>query len=213
MKNTESLGFDAVIKKFTFHKPIEDDVFMTFDELCAPRQNLVTVNQTEAKATKTVAMEKLVQENNLSEQIIKKIGREGFTQYNHDMLMRVFRQSHPEQKEQFENLPIAYSPEEKQLEWENDGYKFCLPEDTNRLVDIGYRMNICVGHLYREKAAQKQCDIVYAIKNDEYELCVELRKTSDNRFEVVQRSAFSNREPKGRLLAAFNSWRMAKNVG
>lgn len=62
MKNTESLGFDAVIKKFTFHKPIEDDVFMTFDELCAPRQNLVTVNQTETKATKTVAMEKLVQE-------------------------------------------------------------------------------------------------------------------------------------------------------
>lgn len=155
----------------------------------------------------------LAQENNLSEQIIKKVGREGFTRYNHDMLMRVFRQAHPEKKEQFENLPIAYSPEEKQLEWEKDGYKFCLPEDTNRLVDIGYRMNICVGHLYREKAAQKKCDIVYAIKNDEYELCVELRKTSANRFEVVQKSAFSNHEPKGKLLAAFNSWRAAKNVG
>ena len=155
----------------------------------------------------------LAQENNLSEQIIKKIGREGFTRYNHDMLMRVFRQAHPEKKESFENFPIAYSPEEKQLEWEKDGYKFCLPEDTNRLVDIGYKMNICVGHLYREKAAQKQCDIVYAIKNDEYELCVELRKTSANRFEVVQKSAFSNREPKGKLLAAFNSWRAAKNVG
>lgn len=155
----------------------------------------------------------LAQENNLSEQIIKKIGCEGFTQYNHDMLMRVYRQAHPEQKEQFENLSIEYSAEEKQLEWEKDGYKFCLPEDTNRLVDIGYRMNICVGHLYREKAAQKQCDIVYATKNDEYELCVELRKTSANRFEVVQKSAFSNREPKGKLLAAFNSWRAAKNVG
>ena len=155
----------------------------------------------------------LAQENNLSEQIVRKIGHEGFTQYNHDMLMRVFRQAHPEKKEQFENLPIAYSPEEKQLEWEKDGYKFCLPEDTNRLVDIGYRMNICVGHLYREKAAQKQCDIVYAIKNDEYELCVELRKTSANRFEVVQKSAFSNHEPKGKLLAAYNSWRAAKNVG
>ena len=118
-----------------------------------------------------------------------------------------------EKKESFENFPIAYSPEEKQLEWEKDGYKFCLPEDTNRLVDIGYKMNICVGHLYREKAAQKQCDIVYATKNDEYELCVELRKTAGNRFEVVQKSAFSNREPKGKLLAAFNSWRAAKNVG
>lgn len=158
-------------------------------------------------------MKNLAQENKLSEQIVRKIGHEGFTQYNHDMLMRVYRQAHPEQKEQFENLSIEYSAEEKQLEWEKDGYKFCLPEDTNRLVDIGYKMNICVGHLYREKAAQKQCDIVYATKNDEYELCVELRKTAGNRFEVVQKSAFSNREPKGKLLAAYNSWRAAKNVG
>ena len=158
-------------------------------------------------------MKNLAQENNLSEQIVRKIGHEGFTQYNHDMLMRVYRQAHPEKKESFENFPIAYSPEEKQLEWEKDGYKFCLPEDTNRLVDIGYKMNICVGHLYREKAAQKKCDIVYAIKNDEYELCVELRKTADNRFEVVQKSAFSNHDPKGKLLAAYNSWRAAKNVG
>ncbi len=158
-------------------------------------------------------MKNLAQENNMSAQIVRKIGHEGFTRYNHDMLMRVYRQAHPEQKEQFENLSIEYSAEEKQLEWEKDGYKFCLPEDTNRLVDIGYKMNICVGHLYREKAAQKKCDIVYTIKNDEYELCVELRKTADNRFEVVQKSAFSNREPKGKLLAAYNSWRAAKNVG
>jgi len=206
---------------FDFSRQVElfqniNFLFKYYDEMTCAKltAELLKSDQTDLSAKDAFYyMEKLVQENNLSEQIIKKIGREGFTQYNHDMLMRVFRQSHPEQKEQFENLPIAYSPEEKQLEWENDGYKFCLPEDTNRLVDIGYRMNICVGHLYREKAAQKQCDIVYAIKNDEYELCVELRKTSDNRFEVVQRSAFSNREPKGRLLAAFNSWRMAKNVG
>lgn len=37
--------------------------------------------------------------------------------------------------------------QEKSLEWENGGYKFCLPENTNRLVDIGSKMNICVGHV------------------------------------------------------------------
>ena len=191
-------------------------LFKYYDEMTCAKltEELLKYKYNDSRAMDALDyMKNLAQENNLSEQIVRKIGHEGFTQYNHDMLMRVYRQAHPEQKEQFENLSIEYSAEEKQLEWEKDGYKFCLPEDTNRLVDIGYKMNICVGHLYREKAAQKQCDIVYATKNDEYELCVELRKTAGNRFEVVQKSAFSNREPKGKLLAAYNSWRAAKNVG
>ena len=62
MKAEETLGFDEALNKFTFHKPIAEDVFLSFDELCAPRQELVQVNQTTTESTKTVAMEKLIQE-------------------------------------------------------------------------------------------------------------------------------------------------------
>lgn len=62
MKDEESLGYDSELNKFTFHKPIDENVFMSFDELCTPRQEMVPVNSTTAESTKTVAMEKLIQE-------------------------------------------------------------------------------------------------------------------------------------------------------
>ena len=96
----------------------------------------------------------------LPDNVIRKIGKEGFTEYNHDLLMRMYRDAHPKQHENFENQEISYTPEEKELNWENSGYTFCLPEDTNRLLDIGSKMNICVGHLYHDKAINKQCTIV-----------------------------------------------------
>ena len=157
-------------------------------------------------------LKSLSQEKLLSKQVIKKIGKDGFSLYNHDMLLRIYRQSHPEQKEKFENQNIIYSEEDKELEWKNDGYEFCLPEDTDRLVDIGYKMNICVGTNYRESAAKKECIIVYAIKNNEYELCIEIKKNSENRFEVIQKSAFSNHKPKGKVLRVFNSWCLEKGI-
>ena len=128
------------------------------------------------------------------------------------MLMRTYRQAHPEKKDQFENQKIIYSQEEEKLKWEKNGYKFCLPEDTDRLVDIGYKMNICVGHLYREKAATKKCTIVYAIKENEYELCIEIQKKDNQHFKLIQKSAFSNHSPKGELLKTFNEWCLQKGV-
>lgn len=145
-------------------------------------------------------------ENLLTPDIIKKIGKEGFTDYNHNLLMRLFRDTHPAPDECLENKEIAYSDEEQKLVWEKSGYSFMLPEDTNRLVDIGSKMNICVGHLYRNKAASKQCIIVYAKKDDKYELCIELKQNSANNFLLVQKSAFSNSAPRGELLDVFNQW-------
>ena len=60
--------------------------------------------------------------------------------------------------------------------------------------------------IYRESTVKKECIIVYAIKNNEYELCIEVRKNVENRFEVIQKSAFSNHDPKGKALRVFNSW-------
>lgn len=148
---------------------------------------------------------------NLPQNVIDKIGKEGFTEYNHNLLLRVYRATQPVEEEHFENKDITYSDEEKSLEWENEGYKFCLPEDTNRLVDIGSKMNICVGHLYRDKAVNKECTIVYAKKADEYELCIEVHK-HNNRFRLVQRSAFNNQDPHKNELMIFKQWCRVKGL-
>ena len=155
-------------------------------------------------------MKLLKEEEHLPQNVIAKIRKEGFTDYNHNLLMRIYNQLQP-REECFENKDITYTEEERSLEWENGGYKFCLPEDTSRLVDIGSNMNICVGHLYRDKAVKKECTIVYATKGEEYELCIELSK-HNNRFRLVQRSAFNNMDPRGNDMAIFKQWCRVKGV-
>lgn len=155
----------------------------------------------------------LSQENALSEDVIKKIKKEGFTKYNHDMLMRSWNELHPEQEDvNFENQIIEYSDLEKQLEWKNENYHFLIPNDTATLRKIGAQMSICVGHLYSNKAVEKRCTIVYALKNEKYQLCMELQKKEDNTFHLVQVSAFSNHKPKGQDLEAFKKWILAKKI-
>ena len=150
-------------------------LFRIFDTKTAGKLTISLINKKESYNTPD-ALDYLINlfiERLLPDNVIRKIGKEGFTEYNHDLLMRMYRDAHPKQHESFENQEISYTQEEKELNWENSGYTFCLPEDTNRLLDIGSKMNICVGHLYRDKAANKQCTIVYAKKADDYELCIE----------------------------------------
>ena len=204
-------------KNFTFVESLQilEDIkflFELFDEITCAKVTADLLTQEPMIMDAFNYFKILSNENLLSEAIIKKIGREGLTTYNHDMVMRTYRQAHPEEKEQFKNQPIVYSQAEENLKWEKNGYKFCLPEDTDRLVDIGYKMNICVGHLYRDKAASKECTIVYAIKGDEYELCIEIQKKDNQHFKLIQKSAFSNRSPKGELLKTFNEWCLQKGV-
>ena len=204
-------------KNFTFVESLQilEDIkflFELFDEITCAKLTSEILSQEPMIMDAFNYFRILSTENIISEAIIKKIRREGFTSYNHDMLMRTYRQAHPEEKDQFENQKIIYSQEEEKLKWEKNGYKFCLPEDTDRLVDIGYKMNICVGHLYRDKAATKKCTIVYAIKEDEYELCIEIQKKDNQNFKLIQKSAFSNHSPKGELLKTFNEWCLQKGV-
>ena len=175
------------------------------------KENFSPVNEYYTTSDALHYMKILKEGENLPQDVIDKIGKEGFTEYNHNLLMRIFRETEPIEEEHFENKDITYSDEEKSLEWENEGYKFCLPEDTNRRVDIGSKMNICVGHLYRDKAVNKQCTIVYAKKADEYELCIEVHKHND-RFRLVQRSAFNNSDPRGNDMAIFKQWCRVKGV-
>lgn len=156
-------------------------------------------------------MKMISEAEELPQNVINKIGKEGFTEYNHNLLMRIWRDLQPSEGEMFENKVITYSDEEKNLEWENAGYKFCLPENTGRLVDIRSKMNICLGHLYRDKAVNKECTIVYVQKDDEYELCIEVNK-HNNRFRLVQKSAFNNSVPKGQNMTIFKQWCRVKGV-
>lgn len=148
---------------------------------------------------------KLYKEGALSQDVINKIIKEGFTKYNHDMLMKIWEEKHPDGIENFINIKISYSQTERKLEYESNGFKFCLPEDTRKLVDIGAKMNICVGHLYRDKAVKKQCTIVYVERDSKYEMCIELKKKQDS-FTIVQVSEFSNQKVQGINWEVLKEW-------
>lgn len=154
---------------------------------------------------------RLYAENAVSTDIIKKIVNEGFTKYNHDMLMNLWKELHPRGIKDFVNIEIEYSEAEKKLEYEYDGLQFKLPNDTRKLLDIGAKMNICVGHLYREKAAKKQCTIVYVERDSKYVMCIELKEVK-GKFSLVQVSEFSNHKVQGTNLEALDEWRYINRI-
>ena len=217
LMDADSQKIFAASCPYTMYPALEGDIgflFQFYDEKTVAKLMKGRFSSERGCYTTSDALHYMILLNeggNLTQNVIDKIGNEGFTAYNHNLLMRIFRETQPAEEEHFENKDISYSDEEKSLEWENGGYKFCLPEDTNRLVDIGSKMNICVGHLYRDKAVNKECTIIYAKKADEYELCIEVRKYNE-RFRLVQRSAFNNQDPHGNDLLIFKQWCRVKGV-
>lgn len=162
-------------------------------------------------------MKTLNEENHLTEEMLKKLGKEGPTEYNHNMLMQAVNDLHPEylqndDESDYVNQKIEYTNEEKILECEISGYSFCLPEDTNRLMQIGSEMNICVGHLYSDAAVNKEATIVYAKKDEKCVLCIEINKNAFGQFVIVQKSAFNNQKPKGKDLEAIKRWCFEKAI-
>lgn len=151
---------------------------------------------------------KLYEENAVSTDIIKKIVDEGFTKYNHDMLMNLWNELHPDG---IENIKIQYSEKERKLEYESNGFKFKLPNDTRKLLEIGAKMNICVGHLYREKAAKKQCTIIYVKRDSKYVMCMELKEIK-GKFYIVQVSEFSNHKVQGINMEVLNEWQRINRI-
>ena len=217
LMDADSQKIFAASCPYTMYPALEGDIgflFQFYDEKTVAKLMKGRFSSERGCYTTSDALHYMILLNeggNLTQNVIDKIGNEGFTAYNHNLLMRIFRETQPAEEEHFENKNISYSDEEKSLEWENGGYKFCLPEDTNRLVDIGSKMNICVGHLYRDKAVNKECTIVFAKKADEYELCIEVHKHNE-RFRLVQRSAFNNQDPHGNDLLIFKQWCRVKGV-
>lgn len=87
------------------------------------------------------------------------------------------------------------------LNKEIDGYKFTLATTSDELVEVGSRMNICVGS-YTENVARRDCMIVYMTKNDKYVGCIEVRPDG----KIMQVKAQHNNMFTGEMLSVFKKY-------
>lgn len=93
------------------------------------------------------------------------------------------------------NIKIEYEEHEKEIECSIGDYDFKLAKDTHELIDIGTRMNICVGS-YGYRAANKDLGIIVAYQDDEPIVCFEL---SSDFKQVLQAKLKHNRCPQGEV--------------
>ncbi len=113
----------------------------------------------------------------------KDILKNGFSEFNHDALSNIsFRVKN-------RNYTFKYTEEQKKLEDKIDGYSFCLPKDSWQLCEIGTALHNCVAS-YVDDVREKRSTIVYATKDDEYKLCIEVSKN-----EIRQERADRNASP------------------
>lgn len=148
----------------------------------------------------------------LTPEELQTILKGGFTRYNHDLLAIIG----PRLK--YANLVFGYCQKQRALEDEvlvklktHDGkaggeamlvysYKFRLPVDSNELERIGGALHNCVAS-YRGQVANGASTIVYALRDEEYRLCIEVQGG-----QVVQALANYNAAPQGPDLKALEGW-------
>ena len=92
------------------------------------------------------------------------------------------------------NITFKYSEEQKKLEDDIDGYSFRLPQTSYQLCEIGTSLHNCVAS-YTDNVQKKECTIVYATKNDEYKICIEVREKEIFQ-ERIDRNASPDEEEK-----------------
>ena len=125
---------------------------------------------------------------------------DGFTQFNHDALANLaYRYEN-------KNITFSYTDEQKRLEDDIDGYSFRLPENSYQLCEIGTSLHNCVA-TYASSVKNKNCTIVYAAKDDEYEICIEVRGN-----EVWQQRMDHNTEPDKEQQEILSKWRTRHNL-
>ncbi len=124
----------------------------------------------------------------IPEQLKQDILKDGFTQFNHDALANLSYQVSNK------NITFKYSEEQKKLEDDIDGYSFRLPQTSYQLCEIGTSLHNCVAS-YTDNVQKKECTIVYATKNDEYKICIEVREKEIFQ-ERIDRNASPDEEEK-----------------
>ena len=122
------------------------------------------------------------------------IYREGFTSSTHDALSEI------SYKHENENCTFTYTAAQKKLEDDIDGYSFRLPRDSYTLCDIGIKLRNCVAS-YTDAVFCNKSTIVYAAKDGEYRICIEIQGT-----EAVQELTKYNAEPNEEQRAVLSKW-------
>lgn len=129
--------------------------------------------------------------------------QDGFSEFNHDALSNIAYQY------ENKNITFKHSKEEKSLEDEIDGYKFCLPENSYKLSEVGTSLHNCVA-TYAESVQNKACTIVFVVKDSEYKFCIEVRGN-----EIYQERADRNSKPSKEEQVVLDKWherhRLVKN--
>ena len=130
----------------------------------------------------------------IPEELRKDILEDGFTRFNHDALCKVSFSA------ENRNITFKYTGEQKNLEDDIDGYSFRLPKTNMQMCEIGTALHNCVAS-YAESVEEKECTIVYAEKDGEYKICIEVRGK-----EVCQERIDRNAAPTGEEKAVLSKW-------
>ena len=130
----------------------------------------------------------------IPEELRKDILEDGFTRFNHDALSKVSFSA------ENRSITFKYSGEQKKLEDDIDGYSFRLPKTNMQMCEIGTALHNCVAS-YAEIVEGKECTIVYAEKDGEYKICIEVRGK-----EVCQERIDRNEVPTGEEKAVLSKW-------
>ena len=130
----------------------------------------------------------------IPEELRKDILEDGFTRFNHDALCKVSFSA------ENRSITFKYSGEQKKLEDDIDGYSFRLPKTNMQMCEIGTALHNCVAS-YAEIVEGKECTIVYAEKDGEYKICIEVRGK-----EVCQERIDRNETPTGEEKAVLSKW-------
>ena len=130
----------------------------------------------------------------IPEELRKDILEDGFTRFNHDALAKI------SYSVENRSITFKYSGEQKNLEDDIDGYSFRLPKTNMQMCEIGTALHNCVAS-YAEIVEGKECTIVYAEKDGEYKICIEVRGK-----EVCQERIDRNEAPTGEEKAVLSKW-------
>ena len=130
----------------------------------------------------------------IPEELRKDILEDGFTRFNHDALCKISFSA------ENRSITFKYSGEQKNLEDDIDGYSFRLPKTNMQMCEIGTALHNCVAS-YAESVEEKECTIVYAKKDGEYKICIEVRGK-----EVCQERIDRNEAPTEEEKAVLSKW-------
>jgi len=122
----------------------------------------------------------------LEKSLKKAIIKDGFTELTHNTLASV------SEKYGRRNVRFKYTPEQKKFEDKIGDYHFYLPQNSNKLIELGVSLHNCVAS-YTQKIVNKECTVVYATLNNNYEICIEIR---DN--EIHQKRGKFNQDLTGK---------------